>query len=275
MALANGVLVHGPTSWACAVRTDDGSLKVVAERKRLIGSRITQPLLRGPARLVESFAVLPRLKRALPEARLPFEGGTMVASTAAAAVALHGVRRSRLSATSRGLVGGLIAIAPACSRFAAARSPATTGPSTSRSAATNTTARPARSTSAAGATWSARSSRRRRSGTCSPRVRPPRSARPPGSWSRRRDRRLDRALRLDAGNPDRPLARALARPGHELPAPPLDGRAEPCSARGRRGRARGLPEPSAPNRFSDGCPLPMRQQWDSRRASRRPCTASL
>ena len=24
MALANGVLVHGPTSWACAVRTDDG-----------------------------------------------------------------------------------------------------------------------------------------------------------------------------------------------------------------------------------------------------------
>ena len=24
MALANGVLVHGPTSWACAVRTDTG-----------------------------------------------------------------------------------------------------------------------------------------------------------------------------------------------------------------------------------------------------------
>jgi uncharacterized protein YqhQ len=113
MALGNGVLVHGPTSWACAVRTDDGRVKVVAERKRLIGSRVTQPLLRGPARLVESFAVLPRLKRALPEAQLPFEGGTMVASTAGVAVALHGLRRSRLSTTSQELVAGLLAIAPA------------------------------------------------------------------------------------------------------------------------------------------------------------------
>ena len=25
MALLNGVLVHGPNSWACAVRTKDGS----------------------------------------------------------------------------------------------------------------------------------------------------------------------------------------------------------------------------------------------------------
>jgi uncharacterized protein YqhQ len=28
MALGNGVLVHGPTSWACAVRLADGELKV-------------------------------------------------------------------------------------------------------------------------------------------------------------------------------------------------------------------------------------------------------
>ena len=27
MALANGVLVHGPTAWACAIRTDDGELE--------------------------------------------------------------------------------------------------------------------------------------------------------------------------------------------------------------------------------------------------------
>jgi len=25
MALPNGVLVHGPNSWACAIRHDDGS----------------------------------------------------------------------------------------------------------------------------------------------------------------------------------------------------------------------------------------------------------
>jgi len=49
MALANGVLVHGPTSWACAIRTPSGELKVAAERKRIIGSRVGNPLLRGPA----------------------------------------------------------------------------------------------------------------------------------------------------------------------------------------------------------------------------------
>ena len=31
MALANGVLVHGPRAWACAVRTADGELKVVGQ----------------------------------------------------------------------------------------------------------------------------------------------------------------------------------------------------------------------------------------------------
>ena len=113
MALGNGVLVHGPTAWACAVRTADGRVKVVAERKRLVGSRVTRPLLRGPARLVEALALLPRLKRALPEAQLPFEGGAMLASTAGAAAALHALRRSRLSATAQELVGGVLAVAPA------------------------------------------------------------------------------------------------------------------------------------------------------------------
>ncbi len=113
MALPNGVLVHGPTSWACAVRTEDGRVKVVAERKRLTSSRIQSPLLRGPARLAEAFALLPRLKRALPEARLPFERGTVVGSMAASAVVLHVVRRTRLGDTAKELVGGLLAVAPA------------------------------------------------------------------------------------------------------------------------------------------------------------------
>jgi uncharacterized protein YqhQ len=30
MALPNGVLVHGPRSWACAIRTDDGRLEVAS-----------------------------------------------------------------------------------------------------------------------------------------------------------------------------------------------------------------------------------------------------
>jgi uncharacterized protein YqhQ len=113
MALPNGVLVHGPTSWACAVRADDGSLKVVAEKKRLTGTRIQSPLLRGPARLAEAVAFLPRLKRALPEARLPFERRSVAASMVASSVVLHAVRRTRLGGTTKELLGGFLALGPA------------------------------------------------------------------------------------------------------------------------------------------------------------------
>jgi uncharacterized protein YqhQ len=113
MALANGVLVHGPTSWAAAVRTEDGEVKVVAERKRVTGSRFNQPLLRGPARLAESVAFLPRLKRTLPEARLPFEGRAALASLLGTAVAVSAVRRAKLSAASEELVAGILSVAPA------------------------------------------------------------------------------------------------------------------------------------------------------------------
>src|SRR5689334_15051076 len=103
MALVNGVLVHGPTSWACAVRTDDGRLKVVAERKRVVGSSFRTPLLRGPVRLVEAFAFLPRVKRALPEAVFPFEGRRIVASLVAGTAAAQLVRRSRLAESAKEL----------------------------------------------------------------------------------------------------------------------------------------------------------------------------
>ena len=71
MALVNGVLVHGPHAWACAVRTDDGELKVAAEYKRLRAAEVENPILRGPARLAEVFALLPQVYRRLPEAKLP------------------------------------------------------------------------------------------------------------------------------------------------------------------------------------------------------------
>jgi len=113
MALVNGVLVHGPTSWACAVRTPDGGVKVVAERKRVIGSSLRAPLLRGPARLVESFAFLPRVKRALPEAVFPFEGRRMLAMMAATAAATQVVRRARLRTSAKELVTTMLSLAPA------------------------------------------------------------------------------------------------------------------------------------------------------------------
>jgi uncharacterized protein YqhQ len=113
MALQNGVLVHGPTSWACAVRLPDGTLKVAAARKRVIGNQVTNPLLRGPARLLESVAVLPSMKRKLPEAKLPFEQRGMLATMALTTVAVRVVRGSRLSAAAQELTAGLLALAPA------------------------------------------------------------------------------------------------------------------------------------------------------------------
>ena len=113
MALANGVLVHGPNAWACAVRTEDGELKVVARRKRLRAASVTNPVLRGPARLAEVFALLPQVKRALPEAKLPMERRAVLGSWLGSALALNAVKRSGLRPAARELVTALLSLAPA------------------------------------------------------------------------------------------------------------------------------------------------------------------
>jgi uncharacterized protein YqhQ len=114
MALPNGVLVHGPTSWACAVRTADGQLKVVAERKRFQASNVHRPLLRGPARLLEVLTFLPLVRRRLPEAKLPFERPEVLGTMAASAVVVRAVRESpKISPAAQELVAGLLALAPA------------------------------------------------------------------------------------------------------------------------------------------------------------------
>ena len=114
MALANGVLVHGPKSWACAIRTEGGQLKVAAERKRFSGAAIERPLLRGPARLLDALAIIPQLRRALPEARLPFERPAVLAAMLASATVVKLVRGSRnVGPAAQELVSGLLSVAPA------------------------------------------------------------------------------------------------------------------------------------------------------------------
>jgi uncharacterized protein YqhQ len=94
MALRNGLLVHGPEHWAAAVRRDDGSIAVASGPKpRLRGRADAIPGVRGVLRLGESVAVIPLVKRALPEARLPFQDATVVAVMAATAAASVMVRR--------------------------------------------------------------------------------------------------------------------------------------------------------------------------------------
>ena len=114
MALANGVLVHGPTAWACAIRTDDGQLKVAARPKRLRANSIQSPLLRGPVRLLDAMAILPEIRRALPEAKLPFQRPSVLAAMIGSATVVRVLRGSRsVGPAAQELVSGLLSLAPA------------------------------------------------------------------------------------------------------------------------------------------------------------------
>jgi len=114
MALTNGVLVHGPHAWACAVRGEDGELKVASEYKRFRAAEVKNPILRGPARIAEIFAVLPQVRRRLPEATLPFQRPQVLAAMGGTALVVRSIKESsRLSPLARELVGGLLSLAPA------------------------------------------------------------------------------------------------------------------------------------------------------------------
>ena len=113
MALANGVLVHGPTSWACAIRLPDGTLEVAAERKRFVSDERTPPLLRGPLKLLEAVAVLPSVRRALPGARLPFERPAVLVAMLGSALGLRAVRGSRLGTATQEVLSAVFSFAPA------------------------------------------------------------------------------------------------------------------------------------------------------------------
>jgi uncharacterized protein YqhQ len=94
MALRNGLLVHGPTHWAAAIRAADGSIAVASGPKPHFGGRVTSiPGARGVVRLAEAMAVIPLVKRALPEAKLPFQNAPVLGVMAGAAVAGSVLRR--------------------------------------------------------------------------------------------------------------------------------------------------------------------------------------
>ena len=113
MALANGVLVHGPHAWACAIRREDGTIEVASARKRLQASRIRNPILRGPARLAEAFLLLPQVKRRLPAAKLPIENRSVAGSMLGATLLVKVVRETRLRPVARELLSGFVSMAPA------------------------------------------------------------------------------------------------------------------------------------------------------------------
>lgn len=99
MALRNGLLIHGPTHWAAAVRDSDGAVQVFSERKPELAPRLVAkiPGLRGPLKLAEAMAVLPLVRRRMSAARLPFEDWRVVGAVAAT-LALSGLLRRRAPA---------------------------------------------------------------------------------------------------------------------------------------------------------------------------------
>jgi uncharacterized protein YqhQ len=95
MALRNGLLIHGPTCWAAAARADDGTIEVASGPKPSFarGPLGSVPLLRGPLRLAEAFAVVPIARRNLPVARLPIEDSRVLTVGLATAALSGAIRR--------------------------------------------------------------------------------------------------------------------------------------------------------------------------------------
>ena len=114
MALSNGVLVHGPNAWACAIRLPDGRLEVASDFKRYRSAGVTNPLLRGPARLADALVLLPQVRRRLPEAKLPFERPRVLTAMVAGAAIAQVARGSRkLGPAAQELISAIASLAPA------------------------------------------------------------------------------------------------------------------------------------------------------------------
>jgi uncharacterized protein YqhQ len=86
MALRNGLLVHGPTSWAAACRRRNGTIGTASGSKPRVTGLDGVPGARGIVRLAEGVAVLPLAKRALPEVRLPWQDLKVLGAVAGATV---------------------------------------------------------------------------------------------------------------------------------------------------------------------------------------------
>jgi uncharacterized protein YqhQ len=114
MALQNGLLVHGPTSWAAAARAPGGTIDVASGPKPTFpGPASSMPVLRGPLRLAEGFAFIPLARRRLPAARLPFEDARVVAVAVAATFASAALRRGRVPLALRETLAAALGLMPA------------------------------------------------------------------------------------------------------------------------------------------------------------------
>jgi len=115
MALRNGLLVHGPTHWAAAVRAADGEIHVASGRKPRARGVDRVPGVRGVARLGEAMVVIPLVKARLPEAQLPFATARVAGVTAGTLAAGSLLRRRGAAGEAAALA---LSVAPAIAALA-------------------------------------------------------------------------------------------------------------------------------------------------------------
>jgi len=114
MALRNGLLVHGPDHWAVALRSRDGRIQVASGRKPRVRGAVSQlPGLRGLARLGEAFALLPVIKRRVPDVQLPFEDAKVIAAMAGSSMLSAAFRRVGRRSAGDELMVAVLGLAPA------------------------------------------------------------------------------------------------------------------------------------------------------------------
>ena len=141
MALPNGVLVHGPTSWACAIRHERRDDRGRVGAQALPASRVHEsvPARPGPARRGARAAAAGEA-RSCPAAKLPMQSPRVARVDGRRRGRVRGdPRLARLRPAAQELLSGA-ALARAGGARAArlASSPRITAPSTSRSARTST-----------------------------------------------------------------------------------------------------------------------------------------
>jgi uncharacterized protein YqhQ len=112
MALRNGLLIHGPTHWAASVRGPEGDVLTASGRKPRVHGVDGIPGVRGVVRLGEAFVVIPLVKRALPQAKLPFESPGIV-GVAAGASLVGALMRKRAPGPVAEAVAATLSLAPA------------------------------------------------------------------------------------------------------------------------------------------------------------------
>ncbi len=112
MALRNGLLVHGPSHWSAAVRRKDGTIAVASGRKPRLKGVEKLAGVRGVVRLGEAMVVIPLVKRALPEAKLPFQDAKVLSAMLGAAAGGRLLRGHLKAGAGAEVVLAAVSLAP-------------------------------------------------------------------------------------------------------------------------------------------------------------------